>query len=224
MFLTEAKSTVTQALKNVFDAGYPVPQFQDLHIDIEYPNDITDYPGIWVDMEIVGNLTKAGIDEFAEVALDSVTNDAYALYKWRYQGYSTFTIAALHSLERDRLFDEVVRVFAFSNSNFQVQQFRSFIENNPLIAMNMDFDNIAVRGMSAAPGTPWGTNDVIYEVTLAMETVGEFVSDEQGQTLYPISGVELAINVVGETPPQDQRLLNVGVIPPGTPAPSSPWL
>jgi len=214
----EVKTGITQAMKLVFDGSFYIPEFQNLHIDIEFPVDITNYPGIWCDFEVVGAVSKAGIDEFAETYIDG--GNTYALSKWRFQGYATYTLAALHSLERDRLFDAVTKVLAFNETDPTVANFRSYIENNPLIAMNMDFDNIAIRGMSAAPGTPWGTNDVIYEVTMAMETVGEFVSDSNGQVLYPIAAIELFAEVEGQTPPTDERITAVGTVPGGTPSPT----
>jgi hypothetical protein len=58
--------------------------------------------------------------------------------------------------------------------------------------MNFDFDEIGQRGFSAAPGTPWGTDDVVYEGTLAMECVGEFVSNiDTGEIVGVISAIQV---------------------------------
>jgi hypothetical protein len=70
-----------------------------------------------------------------------------------------------------------------------VAAFRQYVEDNDYIDMQMDFDNIATRGMAEAQGTPWGTNDFLYEATLAIETVGEFLSDEFFTSLVPLAQI-----------------------------------
>jgi hypothetical protein len=84
---------------------------------------------------------------------------------------------ALTSLERDRLFDEVVKMIAFSQLNPLYFRFRQTIEDNPWIAAQIDFDQIAQRGKSATSGTPWGSDDILYEITTASAVIGEFASD-----------------------------------------------
>jgi hypothetical protein len=117
--------------------------------------------------------------------------------KWRFQGYATFTIVALSSLERDRLFDEFVKVIAFGEVNPQRSTFRNVIDNNDLIAMNMDFDSIAIRGAAANMGTPWGTNDVIYEITAACQVLGEFTSDISTGELVNLSEIDIFPEIEG---------------------------
>jgi hypothetical protein len=104
-------------------------------------------------------------------------NVVHQYKKWLFQGYATFTIMALTSLERDRLFDEVVKMIAFSQLNPLYFRFRQTIEDNPWIAAQIDFDQIAQRGKSATSGTPWGSDDILYEITTASAVIGEFASD-----------------------------------------------
>jgi hypothetical protein len=111
------------------------------------------------------------------------------LYRWAFSGYLTFTVVALSSLERDRLFDAVVRVMAFSKAT-SVGAFRTILERGDLIAMNADFDEIELRGFSAAAGTPWGTDEMMYEGTVAMEVRGEFVNTDD-TVLQNVSKIEL---------------------------------
>jgi hypothetical protein len=107
--------------------------------------------------------------------------------RWRFAGTAIFTCVALTSLERDRLHDEMLRVFAFGDEFGPTSQFRQIIEDNEFIAMNMSFDEIGVRGAVSTPGTPWGTDDYMYEITLSLECVGEFYADSTTFTLAPIN-------------------------------------
>jgi hypothetical protein len=201
LFLVNVKTVITEALKNTFTASYPTPDFASLHISIEYPYDVQDYPGIWVGFEPIGNLSRSGVDE--QTGFTKNVNGTFSPFTlWRYQGYATYTIGAMTSLQRDRLFDELCRIFAFSQESSEIYQFRQYVESNPYVAMNMDFDNVQVRGMSESPGTPWGSEDMIYETTIAMECVGEFRNDRLSDPLYPISEVV----VEAETPDQNRTL------------------
>lgn len=188
MFLAKTKTLLTDAMRTTFDSDYVEPDFRNLLVSIEYPMQQHEYPSILVDMEVTGELEVAGIGhvEYAEEGADEGTR---GFTRWRMTGYAAYTVVALSSFERDRLFDEVVRVMAFGKEAAQTNEFRSYIEDNEFIALNFDFDQIGVRAIAAAAGTPWGTDEMVYEATIAMEFVGEFVSDHQTQTLIPLSAV-----------------------------------
>lgn len=187
MFLKETKSILTAAMQATFTPTYPVTDFQNLYISIEFPLEEQNYPAMWVGFEPLGQIERGGIDNEYKGTMTNPDGTVSTFSLWRATGYGTFTIGAMTAGQRDRLFDEVVRVFAFSAES-QVTPFRGLIEENPLIAMNMNFDQVAVRGMSENPGTPWGTSEILYEATLAVEAVIEFASD-QAANLTPLSKV-----------------------------------
>lgn len=187
-YLTLLKTMNVEALKAVFDDTYPTEQFRGVHVSIEYPIDEMSYPGIWVDYSDMDKLRIAGVDHHEMLANPDGTFTPYT--RWKYSGYVSYTVTALTSLERDRLYDELVRVFAFRDTTFH-QTFRDHIETNPFVAANMDFDEIEPQGNSATPGTPWGTDEIIYERTINMEIIGEFITatvDGAG-VLFPLSAV-----------------------------------
>lgn len=186
MYLSALKTMLVEAIQGTFDAQYPVANFRDVHCSIEYPVEPQNYPGIWVDYDDTQPLVTAGVDHH-EITVVGSTVSRYR--RWKFTGYATFTMAALSSLERDRLFDEVVRVIAFGAADPSTFRFRQFIEDNDLIAANFNFDKIEVRGNAAMPGTPWGTDEYIYERTINMEVVGEFVSDAETGLLVPLSRI-----------------------------------
>jgi hypothetical protein len=190
VFLVQLKTTITQALRQVFGPNYPVADFQGLPITIEFPFQEQQYPGVWVTWAPVGNISRGGIDNLFYGPPEPTTDDTTPnlLYRYRFSGYSMYTVGALTSMQRDRLYDEMVRVFLMSGDP-NVESFRQYVEDSPYIYMNMDFDNVSTRGMAENAGTPWGTNDFIYEATLAIETVGEFISDEFFTSLVPLGQI-----------------------------------
>lgn len=189
MFITELKTALVQALKLTFDAEYVEDDFRNLHVSIEYPMKRQDYPGLWVDFDTEGQLENIGIDHREYATVSEGEGTTRRVMRWRFQGYASFTVVAMTSLERDRLLDEVIRVIAFGTESEQTSQFRAFIEDNDFLALNIDFDQIGISGVAAVPGTPWGSDEVIYEVTVRVEVVGEFVSDNSSQTLVPLEAI-----------------------------------
>jgi hypothetical protein len=160
---------------------------RNLYVSIEYPVQPQAFPSIWVDFENTGSLQIAGIAHTEVMETDEAITE---VTRWRFSGYASFTVVALSSLERDRMYDELVRTMAFANRDAaQISEFREHIEHNEFVAMNMDFDQIESRGNAASPGTPWGTDEIIYERTINMELIGEFVSDGSTHTLVPLSRI-----------------------------------
>jgi hypothetical protein len=114
----------------------------------------------------------------------------------------SFTCAALTSYERDRLYDEMVRTIAFAGfEGTQSSAFRNALENNDFIAVNGNFDTLTPSGDAASPGTPWGTDEILYEKTLSFTVLGEFVSDPTDNTMVPLNRVQVVGFRQGETPP-----------------------
>lgn len=177
---------------SVFGAGYPTRDFANLHVSIEYPDDVQDYPGVWVGFEPVGNIERGGIDNQFAPPPPSMLEGAPVppIYLWRAQGYATYTLAAMTSLQRDRLFDEFLKVITASRDPAH-SSFRALIEDNPLIAIRFDFDQVQVRSVTENAGTPWQTMDIVYEATLAVQAQIEFYSDSPTAELVPISRIEV---------------------------------
>lgn len=193
-YLTYLKTMLVEAVRETFNETYPIEEFRDLHASIEYPAEPANYPGIWVDYEDVDKLKIAGIDH-KEYTAETPEGYIGEFTRWRFSGYVSYTIAALSSWERDRLFDELVKVFAFGKEHPARARFRQYIEANDFIAANFDFDEIEPRGNVAAPGTPWGTDEMIYERTVNMEVIGEFIADNATGDLLPLSRIIISAGV-----------------------------
>ena len=193
MFLDSLKTLLVTALRDTFNSEYPVEEWQNLYVSIEYPIAKTAYPGVWVDFEATNEIQTVGVSSVFYTTKSPIA--PYLL--WQYKGYSTFTITALTSWQRDRLFDQLIRVFAFGKVYAGNSTFRSTIVDNPYIACNMNWDKIKIMGASTAtPGTPWGSEEIIYEVTLGIETWGEFASDPANESLLLLSAVDFDSSIV----------------------------
>lgn len=194
-----------EALEATFTDTYPNELFRAVTIGIEFPVEQSSYPNLWVNYEDTDELSIAGINhkEFAETSPGHVKE----VTRWKYAGTITITVAALTSLERDGLYDEVVRVFAFGRENENLRHFRDLIETNDFIGMNIDFDHLQPTGDNEGQGTPWGTDEMIYEKSLAMDVIGEFVGDPSTGDLVLLS------RIITEITP---------LATPITPAPPSP--
>lgn len=189
-YLTMLKTQVMKSLRATFDNDFPETDFANIICDMEYPVDQSSYPSIWVDFDPTGPLSSSGIgaEEFIEDPI--VVGQKALFYRWRFGGAISFTVVALSSMERDRLLDALITVMAFSRASPQVNRFRSGIEGGEFIAMNIDFDQIDQRGFATNPGTPWGTDDLVYEGTIAMEVIGEFTTSQSG-TVMSLTSIEL---------------------------------
>jgi hypothetical protein len=191
-YLVSLKTMLVDALRTTFDVSYPEVDFRSVLCSIEYPVDPQSYPSVYVDYDDDDPLIRAGIDHHEFLNVGTNLEPALVPYtRWRFKGTVTFTMVALSSLERDRLYDEVVRVLAFGDENTVTSRFRTYIENNEFIAANMNFDTIVPRGNAAAPGTPWGTDEIIYERGVNVEILGEFVTNRTTGALVPLKAIEL---------------------------------
>lgn len=194
------KTLLTDAMRKTFDSDYVNADFRNIKVSIEFPVDRADYPSVWVGFDPEGQLESVGVGH-QEVDAATDESNVRRSTRWYFQGHATFTVVAMSSLERDRLHDEIVRVMAFGTEQPQTNEFRSAIEDNEFLAVNIDFDQIATLALTQSPGTPWETEEMVYEATLSMECFGEFVSDGFTQTLARLSEIVTMPYASGEPDP-----------------------
>lgn len=185
-FMVPTKTLFIEALEQVFDADYPVEEFRGLWVSMEYPSAESNYPGIWVDFRTSAPIQSAGIGH-VEYTAPSSSGAVRACSRWRFAGNVTLTIVALTSLERDRMLDALVSLIAFGLENPATSEFRRTLESNDLIGVEMQWDRLDIGGTDETVGTPWGSDDVVYETTLTWDCTGEFVSEGTERVLVPLS-------------------------------------
>lgn len=215
MYLVPLKTIIVEAFEQVFDADYPEPDFRPTKISIEYPIDQSAYPGLWVQYEDRDELSVAGIGHVEDIIDTTVTPNTFGqCTRWRFAGTVTITCVALASLERDRLYDEVVRAFTSARFHPALAPLRGQIEVNDLVACNANFDDLRPFGDNAAPGTPWGTEEIIYEKSISFDLIGEFASDRSTGLMVPLSKVTFMDYVDGTEEPKFPTEAGSTTVPP----------
>ncbi len=190
MYLTPIKTLGIEAFQATFDDQYPTAEFQGLRTSLEYPIQSSYFPMVWTAYHDSAPIRRAGI-AYVETA-DPVTGALTAPFaRWRFFGTLSFTCVALTSLECDRVYDEVVRVIAFGQEDPILGRFKGTFEENALIAATCQWDEVESTGDDAQPGTPWGTDEIVYERTLNLDLMGEFVPDPVANTLVPLSQIQV---------------------------------
>ncbi len=187
MYLVETTTLLVKAMRDAFSASFPEEDFRSTPIEIEFPVLSQQYPSIWVEFDPIGPLNPVGIGQIETVAADG--GGVNMVYRWSFAGRASYTAVALTSLERARLFDAMVSVIAFRDQNAQYGAFRETIETSDLITLQPNYHQIEQLGFSTAPGTPWGSDEMMYEATIAIPVIGEFVSQPGSTTLVLVSDV-----------------------------------
>ncbi|GAA1978668.1 hypothetical protein [Kitasatospora viridis] len=186
MFVTRIKTIGLEAFKVVFDSQYDDPEFRDLPCSLEYPVSKTAFPSVWINYSDTDKIERAGVAHLETT--HPTTGGLVAPYtRWRFHGSLSYTVVALSSLQRDRIFDQLLRVTAFGGQDQILGRFRRTFETNDLIAVNVQWDQAEPTGDDASPGTPWETDEIVYERTLTIDLQGEFIPDPATNTLVPLS-------------------------------------
>lgn len=189
MFLTHTKALLVEAMEAVYGPDFPEADFRDLEVTMDFPNTEVQYPGCWVDFSPATAMQNVGIGHVEYTAPD-INGQVRACSRWRFTGWATFTFVALTTMERDRMVDSFLYVVAFGLENPDTSIFRRMIESNSLIGMTFNWDRVTLTGRAESEGTPWGSDEWVYEQTVQLEVAnGEFVSEGTTNSLIPLSQV-----------------------------------
>lgn len=198
MYVTRVNTLGVEALHAAFDDQYPVGEFRGLHCSLEYPIKAVQMPEVWVRYSDTAPLRQSGLAHVEDT--DPVSGTRIAPYtRWRFEGAWEFVVVALTSVERDRVYDELVATIAWSGFDTLRGRFRQYLEANDLIDLTLRTDEIESTGESAQPGTPWGTDEVLYERTLNVDLIGDFVPD-------PVTGVIVPLSKITVVPTADASI------------------
>jgi hypothetical protein len=218
VFIVPAKTLMVEILSEIFDGDTIGDDFGGgkTWIGMEYPAETTNYPGIWVDFTTSVDLQAAAIDPYEFLPQVLSDQGLRKVQRWRFAGTYSFTVVGMSSLERDNLLDTVIRVIAFGSAGLSMD-FKHLVEQNDLIGLTMQYDRFGLVGGSANPGTPWGTEDVVYEETVQIDCEGEFLSDPATGAIVPLSQV-----VVSESPDNNPGDIVIDKVTANAPAPFVP--
>ena len=189
MFVEKTLVIFAEAAKVLIDGEFPLPEMQDMTVHVDYPLDVAGYPGLWVSFVPNGEVRNVGI---GHVEYQSVPEGIVEAFRWQFSGVAEITVAALSSLERARMIDWLSKAIAFGHVNRPgpLSDFRNHVEHNDLIGLRVAWESFTVGGMAETPGTPWGSDDVIYEATVSLTVEGEYVfAPDTEEVLVPLSAI-----------------------------------
>jgi hypothetical protein len=195
------KKAVTGALREAINntsLSFPTEGTQ-VHIELEYPMMEEQYPGIWIQFATT-RLQRMGLSQEFWVKNEE-TDEWSAIQEWQVQGRVTMTILALSNLERDRIADSLITMFAFSrtpepvvtkphkNTN-KYRQFITALDENPYVAMTVNTDTLTGGGQSVNVGVPWQPDILAYTDAYSFDIIGNFnyVFNEDGT--YSLARIE----------------------------------
>lgn len=190
MFAANVLTVWVEAFKALFDGAYPIEEWRDLPVNVEYPLAEVNYPGLWLNFTVQGDVKNVGIGHVEYTVNDAL--EIHEVYRWHFGGLIEITITTLGNLERARLVDEVTKAIAIARARQNTPGIlRETVENNDLLGMIVTWESMSVSGFAETAGTPWGTSDVVYEVTVSLDLEGEVVLDPATGALVPLTAVIL---------------------------------
>lgn len=204
MFIENTITLWVEAVQHLFGADFPYEDMKGMKVHTDYPLDKASYPGLWVQFVPQGEVKNAGIghEEWIDVG-----DGPIKFSTWTFGGAVEITVAALSSLERAIQIDWLSKGVAFSTSdeaNNPLSRFREMVEENDLVGMNVIWESFIITGFAETPGTPWGTDDVIYEATVTLTVHGEFRYAPTTNSLVPLTAIVVADELyTTETHPPD---------------------
>lgn len=207
-------SALREAISNT-SLSFPTKGTQ-VHIELEYPITEEQYPGIWIQFATT-RLQRMGLGQ--EFWIKNSDDEWNAVQEWQVQGRVTMTVLALSNLERDRIADSLITMFAFSrtpepvitkphkNTN-KYRQFITALDANPYVAMTVNTDVLTGGGQSVNVGVPWQPDVLAYTDAYSFDVIGNFnyVFDSDGT--YTLSKIEKYPTLDPELPKLNQSVYN----------------
>jgi len=209
MLTTAVKTTVIEALVAGFNqlSSSPVNNSLDLvpnNITIEYPLEEVEWPCIFVQFRI-SKVQWQGLNPDAYTPVSggvTISGHNYPgvtssrmLY---FEGSVDLQIMALHSEERDRLYDSVANLILMGAGSPASSAFYSSISNNDLVGLTFLPDTFTPLGDTVSAGTPFSPEELTYEASIRMNCIGDFFENKYN---YGIPNIT-AVNVSGTMVPQ----------------------
>jgi hypothetical protein len=195
MFVTAVKTAIVEALNAGFStlASSPSDTSLDLtpnSITIEYPLEMVEWPAIFVQFR-PSKIQWSGLNpDVYSTASGGITISGvnypglYADRSGYFEGSIDLQIMAMHSEERDRLYDSITNLILMDKMSPASTAFVQSIYNNNLIGMTLLLDTFTPLGDSVSAGTPWSPEELTYEASIRISCIGDFYATKY-DTLYP---------------------------------------
>lgn len=203
-FIEAVKTVIISGLRTTFDSNYPDSQFRNIHISMEYPLLENQYPGIWVKFSF-SKIQSTGVGSFF---VDSNNNKYKRFY---FEGRAMLQVFAMTSLERDKISDSLIYMFAFGDLNPNNNRFKNSITTNNYINMTINSDELMPGGQQENIGAPWQEDAVVYNDSYSFDLIGQFASDINTGALATLDSITFTpymsgvsgVSVPSPFPPND---------------------
>ena len=185
MFITAVKTCIVEALNAGFNtlALAPIDNSLDLvpnSITIEYPLELVEWPAMLVQFR-PNKVQWTGLqpDQYTAypsgITISGVNYPAHTSTRSCYfEGSIDLQIMAMHSEERDRLWDSATNLILMGDGSPASSAFYNSIYNNDLVAISILKDTYTPLGDSISAGTPWSPEELTYEASIRISCIGEF--------------------------------------------------
>jgi len=185
MFVTAVKTAIVEALNAGFStlASSPSDNSLDLtpnSITIEYPLEMVEWPAIFVQFR-PSKIQWSGLFPDTYTATSggiTISGHNYPAFTADRSGYFEgsidLQIMAMHSEERDRLYDSVTNLILMDKMSPASTAFVQSIYNNNLVGMTLLLDTFTPLGDSVSPGTPFSPEELTYEASIRINCIGDF--------------------------------------------------
>ena len=220
MFLVAVKTALVESLRSVWYQGgsdgqeahtynpqltlndKPLPR----RITVEYPEEAHDWPFILVQVRpSIVEWTGIMPDEVVDAANYGTATDysttvdpsppeapQYKLIRQgRFEASCMLQIMALSSEERDRIWDNLVKLVMMGRKRSATNNFYTTLENHDLVGLTIMEGSIDAVGDTISMGTPWDPELLSYEASIQFNMVGTFFADEYTEDLVPLSAARV---------------------------------
>lgn len=185
------------------DNDTPLPR----RITLEYPEEAEDWPVILIQVR-PSTVQWTGImpDEVIDASLEdgsqpidySTTADpsvnpspTYKLIRQgRFEANVMLQVLALTSMERDRMWDNLVKLLMMGRKKAATNNFYTTLDTHDLVGMTVMEGSITPIGDSIGQGTPWDPELLTYEAALEFQVIGTFYADEYSEDLVPLTAAK----------------------------------
>jgi hypothetical protein len=171
------KRQIVHALDPVFGPEFPIPDYRDIYVGLEYPMTNVQYPSILITYSET-ELRSVGVGYRATDYNE--TGNRYPYKVFRYQGMVHFNVMALNPLDRDKLSAALVNILAFAEVEDSLVGFVERLRDEKYASLALILDVITPEGEQEGD-VPWGNEDEkIFTASYGVPVGGEFTSKPDG--------------------------------------------
>ena len=206
MFVTAVKTAIVEALNDAFDAlgSRASDMTKDLtpkSVTIEYPMVEVQWPAVLVQFR-PKKVQWTGLNPDAYITVSGSSNPTLvqAQRLGYFEGFIDLQILAMHSEERDRLWDSLYNLVLMNPGSPGAYAFYESLKQNDLVAITLQQGSVTTIGDTISPGTPFSAEELTYEASIRLACVGEFYETKFNTTYSGISEITISGQPIYQTP------------------------